>query len=243
MAFFLPHLATRRVFGSVFASQQNGATRHLSSRLASRPFLNYGHGPSSNFSSVVKHTLESGSGNGGRISFAAKGATLVAGIGLGLASLQRAPIQCDGKCFGVFAVDQCPNIVFSAPPSNAGDPIYPRNRPPPPTSSVSVYELGFGTVAGVCAGVFVKKGAKAVAWFLGGVFFLLQYLRSASLVQVHWGRMATRFEDMFYTKDASGTSKPPTVVSLWNWLIDFLTADFQPRASFIAGFALGLRIG
>ena len=46
--------------------------------------------------------------------------------------------------------------------------------PPPPQSSVSMYELGFGTVAGICAGVFVKKGAKALAWALGGVFVLLQ---------------------------------------------------------------------
>jgi hypothetical protein len=52
--------------------------------------------------------------------------------------------------------------------------VYPEDRGPPPASSVSLYELGFGTVAGVCAGVFVKKGAKAVAWFLGGIFVLLQ---------------------------------------------------------------------
>jgi len=30
---------------------------------------------------------------------------------------------------------------------------------------------------------------------------------------------------------------------LWNWVVDFLTADFQSRASFVAGLALGLRIG
>lgn len=46
--------------------------------------------------------------------------------------------------------------------------------PPPPTSSVSVYELSFGTVAGFCAGVFIKKGAKAAAFLLGGIFVLLQ---------------------------------------------------------------------
>jgi len=46
--------------------------------------------------------------------------------------------------------------------------------PPPPTSSISLYELGFGTVAGICAGVFVKKGVKAAAWLLGGIFVLLQ---------------------------------------------------------------------
>ncbi|KAF8902041.1 FUN14 family-domain-containing protein [Gymnopilus junonius] len=123
------------------------------------------------------------------------------------------------------------------------DPVYPADHPQSPTSAVSLYELGFGTVTGICAGVFVKKGAKAIAWFLGGIFFILQYLRSASLVEVNWGKMSSKFEDLFHSRDTSGISKPPTVVSLWNWLIDFLTADFQPRASFIAGFALGLRIG
>jgi FUN14 domain-containing protein 1 len=52
----------------------------------------------------------------------------------------------------------------------------PRNDPlpPPPSSSVRPYELTFGTVCGVCAGVFIKKGARALAFVLGGVFVLLQ---------------------------------------------------------------------
>ena len=58
-----------------------------------------------------------------------------------------------------------------------------------------------------------------------------------------WGRAASKFENLFYTKDASGIAKPPNVRSLWNGTINFLTADFQPRASFIAGLALGLRVG
>ena len=55
--------------------------------------------------------------------------------------------------------------------------------------------------------------------------------------------MASRFENLFYTTDAFGKKKPPTVRSMWKWIVDFLTADFQPRASFITGFALGLRVG
>ncbi|PSR77112.1 hypothetical protein PHLCEN_2v8057 [Hermanssonia centrifuga] len=55
--------------------------------------------------------------------------------------------------------------------------------------------------------------------------------------------MSTRFEDMFYSADAQGVKKPPNVVSFFRWIIDFLTADFQQRASFFAGFALGIRIG
>lgn len=70
-----------------------------------------------------------------------------------------------------------------------------------------------------------------------------QYMGSASLVRVDWGKAAGKFENLFYTKDAAGGTRPPNVLSLWHWLINFLTADFQPRASFIAGFVLGLRIG
>jgi len=55
--------------------------------------------------------------------------------------------------------------------------------------------------------------------------------------------MATRFENLFYSKDAAGNKKAPTVVSLYNWFVHFLTADFPPRASFLAGLALGIRIG
>lgn len=150
-------------------------------------------------------------------------ATGIAGIMLGIATCTAPIIHCDGK--------------GSTPPPP------PQGQPPPPESTVNLYELTFGTAAGVCAGVFIKKGAKMVAFFLGGVFVLLQYLGSMSLVRVNWGGMAARFENLLYTTDALGNKKPPTIPSLWRWMVDFLTADFQPRASFIAGLALGLRIG
>lgn len=70
-----------------------------------------------------------------------------------------------------------------------------------------------------------------------------QYLGSTSIIKIDWTRAASRFERLFYTLEADGTRRAPTVYSLWRWFIDFLTADFQPRASFIAGFALGIRIG
>ena len=46
--------------------------------------------------------------------------------------------------------------------------------PPTPQSTVNMYELTFGTVCGVCAGIFVKKGIKTLAFVFGGVFVLLQ---------------------------------------------------------------------
>jgi hypothetical protein len=59
----------------------------------------------------------------------------------------------------------------------------PMADPPPPESIVNMYELTFGTVCGVCAGVFVKKGAKALAFVFGGIFVLLQ----VSSLQYHTG--------------------------------------------------------
>jgi hypothetical protein len=43
-----------------------------------------------------------------------------------------------------------------------------------PSSMLDVYQLGFGTVCGICTGVFLKKGLRAIAFLLGGVFVLLQ---------------------------------------------------------------------
>ncbi|EDR14251.1 uncharacterized protein LACBIDRAFT_305893 [Laccaria bicolor S238N-H82] len=145
-------------------------------------------------------------------------------LGVGLSFTTKPTIYCDGEAL---------------PKSQ----VYLPDLPPPPASSLSLYELGFGTVAGLCAGVFVKKGAKALAVVLGGVFVLLQYMASTSVVRIDWGRVSSRFGEMFYRRDGTGTKKPPTVSSIWNTLIDFLTADFQPRASFIVGFALGIRVG
>ncbi|KAF8557247.1 hypothetical protein OG21DRAFT_1482341 [Imleria badia] len=146
-------------------------------------------------------------------------ATGIAGAALGISSLTS------------------PSTLYYVQPSKA-TPL-----PPPPKSSVNAYELGFGTVCGLCAGVFAKKSARMVAFFFGGLFVVLQYLSSVSLVKVDWARMASRFENLFYTTDVLGNKKPPTVRSIWMWIVDFLTADFQPRASFVAGFVLGLRVG
>jgi uncharacterized membrane protein (Fun14 family) len=50
---------------------------------------------------------------------------------------------------------------------------------------LSVSELGFGAVAGICAGVFLKKGLKALAFLLGGAFVFLQVSYSlASAVHI-----------------------------------------------------------
>ncbi|EJD53085.1 hypothetical protein AURDEDRAFT_97074 [Auricularia subglabra TFB-10046 SS5] len=132
----------------------------------------------------------------------------------------------------------------AAPPPPALDDAASKPLPPPPESSLAPLELSFGLVCGVCAGVFVKKGAKIIAFTLGGVFVLLQYLSINSVIRVDWQRIGSKFEQLFYRIDPlTGKKKPPTLGSLWNWLVNFLSTDFQPRATFIAGIALGLRLG
>ncbi|KAI0797700.1 FUN14 family-domain-containing protein [Abortiporus biennis] len=155
----------------------------------------------------------------------------------------------DDVGLGEWAHDALPGTKPSSDGSQSGAtpqqrrPGEPEPLPPTPASSVSLYELSFGTVCGICAGVFVKKGAKTLAFVFGGVFVLLQYLGSLTLVKVDWPRVGKKFENLFYTTDVQGVRRAPNVGSLFRWFVDFLTADFQQRASFVAGFALGLRIG
>ncbi|KAJ7632517.1 FUN14 family-domain-containing protein [Roridomyces roridus] len=154
------------------------------------------------------------------------------GLGLGLSVFARPSIHCEGTG------PASPPIVTEGQSS----PPNPVAAPPP--SIINVYELSFGTVAGICAGIFIKKGAKIVAFFVGGVFVLLQYFGSLGFLKVDWARVGSHFEHRFYATDPkTGSKAPPTIYVVWKSLVDFLTADFQPRASFMAGLVLGLRVG
>ena len=87
---------------------------------------------------------------------------LFAGVGLGAtwaAYNAFQPVHCDVAL---------PTSSSSSSSSalNASDPA--------PGSILDVYQLGFGAACGVCAGVFLKKGLKAIAFMLGGAYVLLQ---------------------------------------------------------------------
>ncbi|WRT67363.1 uncharacterized protein IL334_004334 [Kwoniella shivajii] len=133
---------------------------------------------------------------------------------------------------------RCESPFSSSSPSNT-----PLPDDPAPGSILSVYELSFGAVCGICSGVFIKKGARAIAFLLGGVFILLQYMSSKSYINVDWSRLSSRYEGAFGTKTATGGYRGPTVGGVWNRIVDFLTSNFQQRASFMAGLVLGLRLG
>ena len=108
--------------------------------------------------------------------------TGLAGVGLGLsfyANFRKLNCECESLLFLLMILwlrtGKAGATTASQPRSKAtlGKPdLAP--LPPPPESAVSMYELTFGTVCGICAGVFVKKGAKTLAFVFGGIFVLLQ---------------------------------------------------------------------
>ncbi|CAD6907131.1 unnamed protein product [Tilletia caries] len=149
----------------------------------------------------------------------------------------------------------CESLVNTNLPSGKGDsksvnnPLNPDGKYP--ESSVNLYQLSFGTVTGFCAGVFIKKGLKAVAFLLGAGYVLLQYLSSQRLVNVNWGAISRNYNNIVDRAAGGGEGNTLSVRGwkgskasrIWSRFVDFLTADFQPRATFLAGLVLGFRLG
>ncbi|GAA5979981.1 hypothetical protein JCM11641_008253 [Rhodosporidiobolus odoratus] len=126
-----------------------------------------------------------------------------------------------------------------APGSAGGKPV-----PTEAESILNLRDLGFGTVSGICVGVFVKKGLRMAAFFLGGAFVLLQYMSSRSLIDVNWSALSRSYNS-FITKRAgpSASQGGNRLKGITAWFIDFISANVQQRATFVAGIGLGLRLG
>ncbi|GAA6028902.1 hypothetical protein JCM8097_001496 [Rhodosporidiobolus ruineniae] len=137
-----------------------------------------------------------------------------------------------------YAASQPPTLADST--AGAGGAGAPKEA----ESILSWRDLSFGTVSGICVGVFVKKGLRMAAFVLGGAFVFLQYLSSRSLISVNWSALSSSY-DSFLTKRAG----PPAaqggnrIKGVLGWFIDFVAANVQQRATFVAGIALGFRLG
>lgn len=91
--------------------------------------------------------------------------------GLGLSSFYSQPLFLETTLpDGGNSTQPGTSAPFSSSSSDSGVP----HHPDMPKSDVNVYNLGFGTVCGICSGIFIKKGAKFIAFLLGGGFILLQ---------------------------------------------------------------------
>ncbi|GAA6017335.1 hypothetical protein JCM10207_005598 [Rhodosporidiobolus poonsookiae] len=163
-----------------------------------------------------------------------------AALGLSALDSSRAPLECASDRSSYASPP--PPALDAAADSTAGGGKQP--VPKEAESILNLRDLGFGTVSGICVGVFVKKGLRAAAFLLGGAFIFLQYLSSRQLINVNWSAVSSRY-DAFVSKRAG----PPAsqggnrLGRLWGWFVDFVAANVQQRATFVAGVVLGLRLG
>ena len=95
-------------------------------------------------------------------------------------------------------------------------------------------------MAGICCGVFVKKGLKAVAFLLGGAFVLLQYLSFQSISKTDFAALGSKYESaMDKLAGVAGKDGVTGAVGragnrvnrIGSRFIDFLMADFPPRGA------------
>lgn len=95
-------------------------------------------------------------------------------------------------------------------------------------------ELGFGGVAGAIVGYTAKKVTKLVALILGLVFIAVQYLVYIKVVSVDWNTVQHTAEHVW--TDAQG-------VTLADHAWQVMSANLPFGGAFVAGFALGFKLG
>ncbi len=94
--------------------------------------------------------------------------------------------------------------------------------------------LGFGGVAGAIVGYTAKKVTKLVALLLGAVFIVIQLLAYQGFLTVNWHAVQTT---------AEGVWVDPQGVTLADRIWAMLSANLPFGGAFIAGFALGFKMG
>ncbi|KAJ9097706.1 hypothetical protein QFC21_004744 [Naganishia friedmannii] len=195
-------------------------------------------------------------------SFGRRMATVGLGAGFGLIGFQmmglqaKGEVKCDSCELDVDLYDYQPCHLLTPArwqvASSTAAPAPSGKADALPTESIlSPYELSFGAICGICAGIFIKKGAKLIAFFLGGTYVLMQYMQSRSFININWSKLSSAYENTFGSLPSTSSSLAPTegrrvaptITGAYRWIVDFLTANFQQRASFLAGLGLGLRIG
>jgi uncharacterized membrane protein (Fun14 family) len=94
--------------------------------------------------------------------------------------------------------------------------------------------LGFGGVAGAIVGYTAKKLTKLMALALGLLFITIQVLVYLEFVSVNWNTVQDTAGSVW--KDAQG-------VTLADRAWDVISANLPFGGGFIAGFALGFKVG
>lgn len=58
----------------------------------------------------------------------------------------------------------------------------------------------------------------------------IQYMSSKSFVSVDWKKLASSYDSTFGTKTSEGVINQPTIKGAGNWIVDFVTANFQRKS-------------
>jgi uncharacterized membrane protein (Fun14 family) len=95
-------------------------------------------------------------------------------------------------------------------------------------------ELGFGGIAGAIVGYTAKKLTKLIAIALGLVFLLIQGLVYLKFIAVDWNVVQHSAEQVW---------TDPQGVTLAERAWQVVSANLPFGGGFIAGFALGFKIG
>jgi uncharacterized membrane protein (Fun14 family) len=94
--------------------------------------------------------------------------------------------------------------------------------------------LGFGGVAGAVVGYTAKKLTKLVAIMLGVLFILVQVLVYVGFIEVHWDAVQ---------QTAQKAWQDPNGVTLADRAWSVVRGNLPFGGSFVAGFALGFKLG
>ncbi len=94
--------------------------------------------------------------------------------------------------------------------------------------------LGFGGLAGAVVGYTTKKMTKMLALLLGALFVVIQLLAYYGWIQVDWVAVQSTAEQAVQSEEGRGAAEQA-------WTI--LTANLPWGGGFVAGFALGFKLG
>ncbi len=94
--------------------------------------------------------------------------------------------------------------------------------------------LGFGGIAGAVVGYAAKKLTKMVAIVLGAVFIIIQVMSYNGWIQVDWVALQTTAEQAVESEGGRSAAEQ-------GWQI--LTANLPWGGGFVAGFAIGFKLG
>ncbi len=92
-------------------------------------------------------------------------------------------------------------------------------------------QLGVGGVAGLCVGFALKKIGKLVAVLIGIAFLGLEFLAWKGIISINYDALTTWANELF------------AQVGVLEGVLSAIIANLPFAASFLVGFAIGLKMG